>query len=170
MSKPSTIFTPETERLLAERDDEPSTASEAEVAGPWQVVPLATGEFGLFQVGESLDSGALPAATFKSREHALATAAILPGTGRDPLFRLNPDDTAEGFAIESAGEVIGHLRLFNQEVTAALHVVGCLQRAPAALARVFEATSGPALARLGRVLAIRLRSSAEGAEDSTEAT
>jgi hypothetical protein len=163
-SKKSTIFIPEYERYLAERDAEPGTDAEAEVAGPWQVVPLAAGGFGLFEIGEGPDTGALPAATFDHREHALVAAAVLPGTGRDPLFRLNPADHPEGFAIESAGEVVGRLRLFNPEVTTALHVVGCLQRAPAALARVFESTSGPALARLGRVLAVRLRPPAEGEE------
>jgi hypothetical protein len=164
MSKPFTIFTPEFENAMAERDIEPGSAAEAEVAGPWQIVPLPAGGFGLFQLGESPEAGDRPAGTFKTYDCALATAAVLPGTGRDPLFRLNPDDTPDGFAIESEGEVVGHLRLFNPDVTTALHVVGCLQRAPSALARVFEGTSGPALARLGRVLALRLRRFVEGGE------
>jgi hypothetical protein len=141
MSKPLNAFIPDILRWLAKRDSEPSTTAEAEVAGPWKVVPLVAGGFGLFQVGESPDAD-VPAATLTSNELALLTAAILPGTGRDPLYRLDPEDTPQGFAIESGNEVVGHLPLFNPDVTAALHVAGCLLRSPAALARLLEAGSG----------------------------
>jgi hypothetical protein len=164
MSKPLNAFIPEILRWLAERELDLCSAAEAEVAGPWKVVPLSLGDFGLFQVGESPEEGDLPAATLTSFENALLTAAILPGTGRDPLYRLNPEETPQGFAIESAGEVVGHIPLYMPAVAEALHVVGCVLRSPAALARVLQAGSGPGLARAGRVLAARLRPEDESAE------
>ncbi|HYG65899.1 MAG TPA: hypothetical protein VEL74_25185, partial [Thermoanaerobaculia bacterium] len=73
---------------LAERD-EPPTAGDADVAGPWRIEPVPGSGFGLFRVGESLSRGFAPAAVFPSRWLALVCAAILPGTGRDPLLILS---------------------------------------------------------------------------------
>jgi hypothetical protein len=91
------------------------------------------------------------------QENAVLVAAILPGTGRDPLYRLLPEETPRGFAIQSEGEVVGHIPLYMPAVAEALHVVGCVLRSPSTLARVLQAGSGPALARAGRALVARLR-------------
>ena len=72
-----------------EQQDEPPTGPEADVAGPWFVEPIPGLGFGLFRAGESLNRGFRPAAVFSDRWLALLAAAVLPGTGRDPLLRLN---------------------------------------------------------------------------------
>jgi hypothetical protein len=171
MSKPLNALVPEVLRWLAEREAEPSSAAEAEVAGPWKIVPLEEGGFGLFQLDESPEASDHPACTLTTFENALLAAAILPGTGRDPLYRLNPEETPKGFAIESEGQVVGTLPLYMPAVAEALHVVGCVLRSPAALARVLLAGSGPALERAGRALFTRLRPPSETPEPpSTPAT
>src|SRR4029077_18809280 len=80
---------------LAERD-EPPTAGEADVAGPWRIEPIPGDGFGLFRAGESLGRGFAPAAVFPSRWLALVCAAILPGTGQDPLLLLSKEADADG--------------------------------------------------------------------------
>ncbi|HYG65200.1 MAG TPA: hypothetical protein VEL74_21645, partial [Thermoanaerobaculia bacterium] len=63
-------FTPAFLGLLAERD-EPPTAGDADVAGPWRIEPIPDHGFGLFRVGESLARGFAPTAVFPSRWLAL---------------------------------------------------------------------------------------------------
>src|SRR6185436_373168 len=82
-------------RRLGERD-EPPTAGDADVAGPWRIEPVPGLGFGLFRIGESLARGHAPAAVFPSRWLALLAAAVLPGTGRDPLLRIDPQPDADG--------------------------------------------------------------------------
>src|SRR4029077_8633080 len=75
---------------LAEQD-EPPTAGDADVAGPWRIEEVVWSRghgFGLFRIGESLGRGFAPVALFPSRWLALVAAAVLPGTGRDPLGPL----------------------------------------------------------------------------------
>ena len=88
-------FTPSFLGRLAERD-EPPTAGDADVAGPWRIEPIPNHGFGLFRLGESLARGFAPAAVFPSRWLALVCAAILPGTGRDPLLLLSKQPDAHG--------------------------------------------------------------------------
>jgi hypothetical protein len=59
--------------------------------------------------------------------------------------------------------VIGHLQLFNPDITAALHVLACLLRSPADFARLLEIASGLLLAHVEKILLER--TSAERAED-----
>ena len=80
---------------MAERD-EPLTAGDADVAGPWRIEPILGHGFGLFRVGESLARGFTPTAVFPSRWLALLAAAILPGTGKDPLLLLSKEADADG--------------------------------------------------------------------------
>ena len=80
---------------LAERD-EPPTAGDADVAGPWRIESIPGHGFGLFRVGESLARGFAPVAVFPSRWLALLMAGILPGTGRDPLLLLSKQPDAHG--------------------------------------------------------------------------
>jgi hypothetical protein len=160
-SKLFTIFPMELLRWFSERDDEPRTAAEADVFGPWQVVPLPAGTHGLFRWGEGPDNH-LPALTFKKREDALLAAAVLPATGRDPLYRLLSESKPHGFDIESGGEVVGSSLLFNEDVTAALHVAASILRSPLALARLLEAASGMALHHAGKILYERMKESGKG--------
>src|SRR3954470_3241622 len=103
---------------LAERD-EPPTAGDADVAGPWRIEPIPGHGFGLFRIGESLARGFAPVAFFPSRWLALVMAAILPGTGRDPLFRIEKESDADGvypliLPSPEGGEVVGRLQLFDE--------------------------------------------------------
>jgi hypothetical protein len=155
MSIPCPVLFPDFLRWLAEnleRDAAPRTSSESDFAGPWRILRPPGGDHGLFRRGESPDRDDQPTAIAPSREDALLLAAILPGIGRDPLYRLRTEPDPQGFAIEADGDVIGHLALFNPDVTAALHVVACLTRSPDSFARLFEAASGTTLAHAEKIL------------------
>jgi hypothetical protein len=91
---------------------------------------------------------------FRQRWLALLAAAVLPGTGRDAAFRLQKDSGPEGFAVKTGndGEVVGHLELFDPNLTEALHVVESLLRSPEALAGLLEAAGQIALERAGAML------------------
>ncbi len=95
---------------------EPDGAHEADVAGPWAVRPVlyhgGTG-FAVLREWESLrEKGAggagtgnapdVPYAVFRRRELALLTAAVLPATGRELLFRLDTEPDAHGFPVIAA--------------------------------------------------------------------
>jgi hypothetical protein len=168
MSKRFPVFSSEFKRRMSKRtagDIEPSSASEADLAGPWRVIPLADGGHAVFRLGESPEEDDLPAATFADLEHALLAAAVLPGSGRDPLYRLGAEEAAQGFAVHGAGEIVGYLRLFNPDVTAALHVLGCVLRSPDSFARVLEAASGLTLDHADKILGEQARRGDEDPED-----
>jgi len=98
---------------------EPDGAHEADVAGPWAVRPVLYGGgtgFAVLREWESLPQeggeggeGAqaagtagtvdVPYAVFRRREMALLTAAVLPATGRELLFRLDTEPDAHGFPV-----------------------------------------------------------------------
>src|SRR5260370_37314132 len=84
---------------------EPDGAHEADAAGPWTIRPVSYhGDvgFALLREWESLEAGDVPYAVFRRREMALLAAAVLPGTGREPLFRLDTEPAADGFALLTA--------------------------------------------------------------------
>jgi hypothetical protein len=132
--------------------DEPPSAGEADVAGPWEVEEIPGFGFGLFRAGESPERGFRPAAVFDRRPVALLAAAVLPGTGRDAAFRLHKNAGAAGYAVESAGEVAGHIALFDERLVDALHVVEMVVRSPLALANLLEGAGSIALGRAGVIL------------------
>ncbi|HYG63327.1 MAG TPA: hypothetical protein VEL74_12150 [Thermoanaerobaculia bacterium] len=150
---------------LAERD-EPPTAGDADVAGPWRIEPIPGHGFGLFRVGESLARGFAPAAVFPSRWLALVCAAILPGTGRDPLLLLSkqPDahgayplalaggGSGDGGGDDEDGGPVGFFPLFEERAVDAMNVLVHLLRSPEALAFVLEAAGAVALERCGAIL------------------
>ncbi|HEX3531202.1 MAG TPA: hypothetical protein VH988_29425 [Thermoanaerobaculia bacterium] len=142
------------ETFLAAIDqlDEPMTAAEAEAAGPWALLAMPSGEWGVFRRGQSAERD-VPVASFRRRETALLAAAVLPGTGRDPQYRLAGEPDAQGYALTiPSGEATGHVRLFDENLRDALHVAECLVRNPEALARLLEAAGGVALRETGRLL------------------
>jgi hypothetical protein len=165
MSKRFPVFSPEFKQWSSGRDGEPSSASEADAAGPWRVIPLAEGGHAVFRVGESPEEDDLPAAVFADPEHAWLAAAVLPGIGRDPLYRLGAEAAAQGFAVQGTGEIAGYLGLFNPDVTAAMHVLGCVLRSPEALAWALQAASGLTLEHAEKILAERALPDEEDAED-----
>ena len=157
---------------------EPDGAHEADAAGPWTIRPVSYhGDvgFALLREWESLEAGDVPYAVFRRREIALLAAAVLPGTGREPFFRLDTEPAADGFALLTAPAALqatastarparpaeeiqapnppaGHLRDFDQGLADALHVAAALVRSPAALARLLEAAGYVALEQVGRIL------------------
>ena len=153
---------------LAERD-EPPTAGDADVAGPWRIESIPQHGFGLFRVGESLARGFAPVAVFPTRWLALLMAGILPGTGRDPLLLLSKQPDAHGaypVALAGGGDdgdggdggndgglgPVGFFQLFDEKALDALNVVIHLIQAPESLAYVLEAAGSVALERCGAIL------------------
>jgi hypothetical protein len=84
-------------------------------------------------------------------------AAILPGTGRDPLFRIEKEADADGaypliLPGPDGGEVVGRLHLFDEAAVDAMNVVAHLLQAPESLAYLLEAAGAVALERCGAIL------------------
>jgi hypothetical protein len=152
-SKPSNAFSRAFLRRLGERD-EPPTAGAADVAGPWRIVPIPGHGFGLFREGESLARGFMPAAVFPERFLALLAAAVLPGTGRDPMLHLSNKEDADGFypVTLDDSQTVGQFQLFNEPlldaINHAVHVLG----SPVALACLIEAAGAICLERTGAIL------------------
>jgi hypothetical protein len=140
---------------LAEQD-EPPTAGDADVAGPWRIEPIPGQGFGLFRIGETLVRGFAPVAIFPSRWLALLAAAVLPGTGRDPLLRIDKQADADGgypllLPGKDGDEVAGRLQLFDERLVDALNVAAHLLQAPESLAWLLEAAGAVALERCGAI-------------------
>jgi hypothetical protein len=161
---PDNAFAPEFLDRLAEHD-EPATAREASTAGPWRVVALGPGRWGVLQEGD-----AEPYGVFKARELALLAAAMIPAAGCEPRLLVFGEPAAEGFpvgalhAAEGRVEIQGWLSVFDADaadcINNGLHLAAC----PASLALVLEAAGPTALRRAGAILAERLRArAAEGA-------
>ena len=147
----SNVFTPSFLERLGERD-EPPTAGEADVAGPWRVEEVSGG-FGVFRAGESAARGFRPYAVFTTRPLALLAAALLPGTGREAAFRLQKEAGPSGYAVTEHGEEeVGHLQLFDEKLVDAMNALDALLRTPEALAGVLEAAGAVALERAGAIL------------------
>jgi len=137
--------------------DEPVTAGEAEVAGPWRVEPIPGAGFGVYRAGEGAGRGFRPVAVFRQRSVALLAASVLPGTGRERAFLLQrEEDPAGGYAVQDGSEVAGHLGHFDERLIEALHVVESVVRSPEALAFLLEAAGSLALDRAGTILAGRV--------------
>ena len=164
------------------RRGETASAQDAEMSGPWTVKPLPGNRWGVFRDWEEADGeggdgadrngseplqGDDPEAVFDHREHALLTAAVLPATGRDPYFKLNPSDRPEGYGVESVwGDrwvgTVGRVPRFHPEIIDALHVAESVVRSPVSLAHLLEAAGPTALRLAGRILRRKL---AEGAAE-----
>ena len=100
-------------------------------------------------------------AVVPSRWLALVVAAVLPGTGRDPLIRIDKQPDADGvYPLLLPGaegeEVVGRLRLFDEGLVAAMNVAIHLLQAPESLAWLLEAAGAVALERCGAILEERV--------------
>jgi hypothetical protein len=157
----STPFPPGFLRRLDDRD-EPPTACAAAVAGVATIHPVPGQGFYLYLPGERPGAERVPIARFVDRSRALLAAAVLPATGRDPAFLLQPEPGPEGFALiagsdrEGNPEIAGHLHLFDEAWESALHVADALVRDPECLALLLEAAGKVALERAGAILDIRV--------------
>jgi hypothetical protein len=143
---PSNAFVEDYLALLNERD-EPLTAAEADYAGPWSVEARQQGGHAVLRPAEDV-----PYAAFDSVEIAQLAAAVLPGTGREKRYRLGKDENpGRGFPVYRSGELAGHLRLFDEELVAALNVLDALLSSPYDFAWLLEAAGGLALQHVGRI-------------------
>lgn len=131
--------------------DEPPTTLEAETSGPKKLAESA-GWFHLFRLWESPTEGDSPLVTLEKREVALLFQAIWAAVGREHIFRLSEEAGPEGYAIESGGEVVGHLRTYNPEVVFAAHVAACMVRSPDDLAALLEAAGPTTQELVGEIL------------------
>jgi hypothetical protein len=172
---PPNAFTPEFLKALEAREDAPLAALEADSRGPWKVVQLplaAAGGGGGNRGGGGGDSDAerwvvlrswevagtdTPSGIFRFREYALLWAAALEvasrgsdlgiGVRRDPHGQV-----IEEWLPEKGKRTVGHFAVWDQDVVAAMRVLGSLLRIPEALARVVDAGSAPVAELIGRRL------------------
>jgi hypothetical protein len=153
---PANVFTHDFLRRFDE-EDEPATAAEAEVAGVGPVFPVGE-SFAVYLPGESEEKGNLPVAVFRERWRAQLAAAVLPGTGRDPLVRLKKDAGPQGYPLvagldlDGNPEIAGHLRHFDEALASALHVAEALLRSPECLAALLAAAGKVTLERVGSLI------------------
>lgn len=148
-------FTEEYLKLLSSRD-EPVTAAEADTAGPWHLEAHPQG-WAVLRQGESVEAGSPPAALFQKRDTARLIAAVLPGTGRRPRYRLGKDAEPLGFPLLDDGQVVGHLRFFDEELVTALNVVDALVSMPRDLSWLLDGAGGLALDHAGKIALERAR-------------
>jgi len=150
---PTHAFTPEYLELLSHRD-EPVTAAEADSSGPWHLEPLQSppDTWAVLREGESLARGSAPRAVLKKKDAARLLAAVLPGTGRRPRYRLGKDPDAQGFyPLLDDGEVAGVVQFFDETLLAALNVADALVSLPRDLAWLLDASGGLALDHAGKI-------------------
>jgi len=151
---PLRVFTEEALALLRRRE-EPPTAAEAELAGPWEVRRLPGGDWGVFRRAD-LAAGRPPLVRLKAHWLALLAAAALPALGREAPFRVHPEADEEGYPLLRAGAEVGSVAFFLAELATALDLLEPILRSPAALALLFEAAGATALESAGSELGLRL--------------
>ena len=144
-------------RRFDERD-EPPTASEADMAGPWTVETVPGVGFALYRAGENRAHGFRPVALLTERWLALLAAAVLPGTGREPLLFLSKQAGAGGSytVTRKDGWPLGQLAVFDESLVDAMNTALGLVRAPQGLASLLEAAGAVALERAGALLEQRI--------------
>lgn len=152
---PANAFTEEYLKLLSHRD-EPLTAAEADTAGPWHLEAHPQG-WAVLRQGESLEAGSAPTALFQKKDAARLLAAVLPGTGRRPRYRLGKDAESLGYPLLDDGRVAGHLRFFDEDLVNALNVVDALASMPRDLAWLIDGAGGLALDHAGKIALERAR-------------
>lgn len=96
-SSPPNAFAPGFLEQLQEVE-EPPTASEAELAGPWkrEAVPGHPGAVAVLRVWESLGEGDVPELVFVHEEGAALGAVVLPLIEREPLVHLGSEPVPDG--------------------------------------------------------------------------
>jgi hypothetical protein len=146
-------------------EDEPLTAAEADLSGPWKVAPVPghPGAVAVLRLWERQEAGDLPEAVFCHDQTAALCALLLPLVGREPLYFLDDQPVPAGplpgghplTAVygESGPQVAGWLRRHHPEVATALHLFEAVLRSPYLLARLVRIAGGCALTQVGRILA-----------------
>jgi hypothetical protein len=177
---PPNAFRPDYLQKLADREDGPTAALEAELRGPWKVVKLpvaAGGGGGDGGNGDGGDGGvddfdaerwvvlrsfekpeeADPMGTFRFREYALLWAAALELTSRGSELGVGISRDEDGQVVvewlrQQGPRTIGHAAVWDENLPPTLHVLDALLRVPEALARVVDAGGAPIVELLGRRL------------------
>ncbi|HEX4495073.1 MAG TPA: hypothetical protein VIE43_05325 [Thermoanaerobaculia bacterium] len=146
-------------------EDEPASAAQADVAGPWRIEPASTADgreaFGVWRHGERPEWGDAPAALFRERALALLAAAVRPFVGRDPFYELGKERWNGGFPLLRQGEAMGWVELFDENWAFGVNVLERFTRSPVALARLLQAAGPLALERAGRILSERVAEEGE---------
>jgi len=145
----------------AERLEEPATAAEAELAGPWKVVATAGG-YVVLREWETLEKGDKPWATFTDRELAERMVAVLPAIAAPAPWRMSPEADALGFVLLGPeGQALGYLRHSSSELLEALWVADHLVRSPRSLATLLMTAGAQALRHVGSLIAQKVRERAQ---------
>lgn len=150
---------------LVQVGEEPLTAAEADLAGPWKLEPHPDhpGVVAVLRSWETLEKGDQPEALFLHEETAALATLLLPLIEREPRFHLDdqPAPTAPlpgGYPVVAiyggqGAQVTGWLRRYHPEIMAALHLLESIVRSPHHLAELARVAGGGALTQFGRVLA-----------------
>jgi len=147
--QPPTVFVAGYLERLHEAE-ETAGGAEAELEGPWRVEEDGAG-WAVLRQWESLAAGHRPVARLRTQEAALLLAALLPGLGREVLYRLR--EAGGGFVLENAGEEVGEVFRFHDRVAESIHLVEQLVRSPRALTYLLRAAGPTAQEMVGQMLA-----------------
>ena len=158
--RPRSVFLQEYLDWLEERDD-PATAAEADLAGPWKVEPVEGESFAVLRQWESLAAGHRPVGVFNRRETALLAAAVLPALGREPRLLLSAEEGPGGFEVRTLSgsrglEEAGRLSKYHTELIQAMNLGEALLRHPLAFVQMLHAAGPTAQERIGELLAAGL--------------
>ena len=155
------------------QEDEPASAAESDVAGPWRVELASTSTgleaFALWRLGERPEWGDAPAGLFRERSTALLAAAVRPFAGRDAFYDLGKERRNGGFPLLRQGEAVGWIELFDEDWAFGINMLERFTRAPEALATLLAAAGPLTLERAGRILLHRiLESETENGETADD--
>ncbi len=151
-SKPLSAFSERYLAALRERDEPPS-ASDGDVVGPWRVREHGD-RFCLFREWESFETGHTPVAEFTNREDALVFASALRAIAGPPAYRVRTSSApgAGGCEIERDGEMVGRFAYRREELLVAAHVLVFLTRCPADMAMLLELSGSQVQEMAGEIL------------------
>ena len=157
-SQPPNAFTREFLAKLRRLDDPPS-ARESSLRGPWEVEELRAMEsrlFGVTRRDEPFREGGGLLGVFPTRAEALQLAAALPAIGAPVALHLNRCGRRRGYALHDGQDFLGHVARDDAALAPTLHVVRRLRADPDALALLLEAAGPEALKILGRAIQRRI--------------
>jgi len=158
-SAPATVFTPAFLECIR-RLNNPPTARQAALSGPWEVEPVWSEEhgrqFGVTRRDEPFSKGGKIFGVFPARETALQMAAVLKAVGAPVTLQLNANGHRLGYALHDGQEFLGHLSRDEPRLLPHLHLARSLMADPDGLAALMEAAGPEVLAILGRILHRRL--------------
>lgn len=147
--------------------DEPPSAAEADLDGPWEVrrsdEPGRGARYAVWRTCDLAERGDSPAGEFHEEATALLACALRPLIAQDPHYLLGSVRQRDGFTVYRAGEPCGSIQLFEESWIFGLNLLERIVRSPDALSKVLEAAGPLALERAGRLLHDRVPAEA-GAE------